>query len=159
MLSSDSESCHDQGPKREGHIDEVETSQQQIPQLIGEGECKDRIILGNDGKSPSKKASKEKSSQKPTDVEGHTPVKGKKTKGSAKERGMKWVNFGHIRCNISLLCHICGFEMWISDHFVHVVSANRTGSGDVEAEEEETAELVEPNVPNVIIISACLGST
>lgn len=86
-LSSDSESCHDHSPKREDHIDQVETSQHQIPQFLGDGECEDGFVFGNDGKSPSKKASKEKSSQKQIDDEGHTPVKGKKTKGSAKGKG------------------------------------------------------------------------
>ncbi|MED6210915.1 hypothetical protein PIB30_068579 [Stylosanthes scabra] len=85
-LSSDSESCLDHSPKREIHNDQVETSQQEISQLIGE-EGKDKIILGNDGKSPSKKGSKGKSSQKPIDVEDHSPMKGKKTKADSKERG------------------------------------------------------------------------
>ncbi|RDY07313.1 DNA-binding protein BIN4, partial [Mucuna pruriens] len=82
-LSSDSESFHDHSPKREDHIDQVETLQ---PLISGEGECGDGV-LGNDGKSPSKKGSKEKSSQKQIDVEGHTPVKGKKIKASAKGKG------------------------------------------------------------------------
>lgn len=82
-LSSDSESFHDHSPKREDHID-VETSQHQ---RSGEGECGDGLIIGNDGKSPSKKGSKEKSSQKQIDVEGHTPVKGKKIKASPKGKG------------------------------------------------------------------------
>ncbi|XP_016179976.1 DNA-binding protein BIN4 [Arachis ipaensis] len=86
-LSSDSESCLDHSPKKEIRNNQVEASQQQIPQLISE-EAKDKIILGNDGKSPSRKGSKGKSSQKPIHVEeDHSPVKGKKTKGSAKERG------------------------------------------------------------------------
>ncbi|XP_020969219.1 LOW QUALITY PROTEIN: DNA-binding protein BIN4-like [Arachis ipaensis] len=86
-LSSDSESCLDRSPKKEIRNNQVESSQQQIPQLISE-EAKDKIILGNDGKSPCRKGSKGKSSQKPIQVEeDHSPVKGKKTKGSAKERG------------------------------------------------------------------------
>ncbi|MED6122118.1 hypothetical protein PIB30_036823 [Stylosanthes scabra] len=85
-LSSDSETCLDHSPKREIHNDQVEASQQEISQLIGE-EGKDKIILGNDGKSPSKKGSKGKSSQKPIDVEDHLPMKGEKTKANAKERG------------------------------------------------------------------------
>ncbi|XP_020964727.1 uncharacterized protein LOC107612570 isoform X1 [Arachis ipaensis] len=90
-LSSNSESCLDHSPKKEIRNNQVEASQQQIPQLISE-EAKDKIILGNDGKSPSRKGSKGKSSQKPIHVEeDHSPVKGKKTKGSAKERGMEWV--------------------------------------------------------------------
>ncbi|XP_057445047.1 DNA-binding protein BIN4-like [Lotus japonicus] len=83
-LTSDSESCHDHSPKGEDHIDQVETSQQQISQILGEGERGDGISLGKDGKSPSKKTSKEKSLQKQIDTEGCTPVKGKKIKGSAK---------------------------------------------------------------------------
>ncbi|KAL4276539.1 hypothetical protein AHAS_Ahas20G0217300 [Arachis hypogaea] len=58
-LSSDSESCLDRSPKKE--------------------------IRNN--QSPCRKGSKGKSSQKPIQVEeDHSPVKGKKTKGSAKER-------------------------------------------------------------------------
>ncbi|XLT13547.1 hypothetical protein HN51_059237 [Arachis hypogaea] len=73
-------------PKRKFVTIRWKASQQQIPQLISE-EAKDKIILGNDGKSPCRKGSKGKSSQKPIQVEeDHSPVKGKKTKGSAKER-------------------------------------------------------------------------
>ncbi|KAK7350785.1 hypothetical protein VNO77_09735 [Canavalia gladiata] len=86
-LSSDSESCHDQSPKREDHIDEVETSQPQVSQLLGGGECGDGLVPGNDGKSPAKRASRKKSLQNQIDVEGHTPVKGKEIKGSAKGKG------------------------------------------------------------------------
>ncbi|XP_020229104.1 DNA-binding protein BIN4 isoform X2 [Cajanus cajan] len=82
-LSSDSESFHDQSPKREDHIDQVETSHHQIS---GEGEGGDGLVIGNDGKSPSKKGSKEKSSQKQKNVEG-TPIKEKKIKASAKGKG------------------------------------------------------------------------
>ncbi|KAJ1400568.1 putative DNA-binding protein BIN4-like isoform X2 [Sesbania bispinosa] len=117
-LSSDSESFHDHSPKKEDHTDHVETSPHQISQFQDDGECGDELFLDNDGKSPSKKASKEKSpakkaskeksSQKQIDVEGHTPVKGKKMKDSAKGKG---------------------------------------GDGDVEVEAEETLEkLAEPNV-------------
>ncbi|KAG4389693.1 hypothetical protein AAZX31_06G132800 [Glycine max] len=82
-LSSDSESFHDHSPKRD-HIDQVETSQHEISD---EGECGDGLVFGNDGKFPSKKGSKEKSSQKQIHVEGHTPVKGKEIKASAKGKG------------------------------------------------------------------------
>ncbi|KAJ1387491.1 putative DNA-binding protein BIN4-like isoform X2 [Sesbania bispinosa] len=116
-LSSDSESFHDHSPKKEDHTNHVETSPHQISQFQDDGECGDELVLDNDGKSPSKKASKEKSpakkaskeksSQKQIDVDGHTPVKGKK-KDSAKGKG---------------------------------------GDGDVEVEAEETLEkLAEPNV-------------
>ena len=44
----------------------------------------DGLVLG---KSPSKKGSKEKSSQKQIDIEDHTPVKGKEIKASAKGKG------------------------------------------------------------------------
>ena len=60
----------------------METSQHEISD---EGECGDGLVFGNDGKFPSKKGSKEKSSQKQIHVEGHTPVKGKEIKASAKE--------------------------------------------------------------------------
>ncbi|KAK7317053.1 hypothetical protein RJT34_00967 [Clitoria ternatea] len=76
-LSSDSESCHDNSPKREDQIDQVETSQHEMSQFLG-GENGDGLIAG---KSPSKKASKEKSSPK------QTPAKGKKIMGSAKGKG------------------------------------------------------------------------
>ncbi|KAK7410792.1 hypothetical protein VNO78_01885 [Psophocarpus tetragonolobus] len=84
ILSSDSESFHDHSPKKENDIDQVETSQHQIS---GKGESGDGVVLGNDDKSPSKKGSKVKSSQKQIDVEGHFPVKGKKVKASSKEKG------------------------------------------------------------------------
>nr|KYP53799.1 DNA-binding protein BIN4 [Cajanus cajan] len=61
----------------------VETSHHQIS---GEGEGGDGLVIGNDGKSPSKKGSKEKSSQKQKNVEG-TPIKEKKIKASAKGKG------------------------------------------------------------------------
>jgi hypothetical protein len=83
-LSSDSESCRDHSPKTEDHIDQVETK----PQPSGEDG-----LRGNDGKSPSKKASKAKASQKQIDVEDCTPVKGKKTKVNAKGKGTKWFIF------------------------------------------------------------------
>ncbi|XP_061356663.1 DNA-binding protein BIN4 [Gastrolobium bilobum] len=82
-LSSDSESCHDHSPKGEDHIDRVETSPHHISQFLGEGENGDELVLGNDEKSPSKKVSKGKSLQKQIDVDGYTPEKGKKIKGSA----------------------------------------------------------------------------
>ncbi|XP_027338537.1 DNA-binding protein BIN4 [Abrus precatorius] len=82
-LSSDSESCHDQSPKEEDHIDHAETSQHQRSQFLGR-EHGDALVIGNDRKSPSKKASKKKSSQEQIDVESHTPAKEKKIKGSAK---------------------------------------------------------------------------
>ena len=62
----------------------METSQHEISD---EGECGDGLVFGNDGKFPSKKGSKEKSSQKQIHVEGHTPVKGKEIKASAKGKG------------------------------------------------------------------------
>ncbi|PNX92378.1 DNA-binding protein bin4 [Trifolium pratense] len=84
-LSSDSESYHDRIPKTEDHIDQVEISKPQISQPPGKVEYKDGLLHDHNGKSPSKKATKEKSSQKQIDVEeGSTPVKGKKTKGSVK---------------------------------------------------------------------------
>ncbi|KAK7353478.1 hypothetical protein VNO80_18925 [Phaseolus coccineus] len=79
-LSSDSESFHDHSPKREDHTDQVETSQHQ---LSGEEDSADGLVFGNEGNCPSKKGSKEKSSQKQIDIDSHTPVKGKKIKGSA----------------------------------------------------------------------------
>ncbi|KAL2339520.1 hypothetical protein Fmac_007460 [Flemingia macrophylla] len=82
-LSSDSESFHDHSPKREHHIDQVETSHHRIS---GEGEGGDGLVLGNDGNSPSKKGSEERSYQQQIDVKG-TPVKGKKIKASAKGKG------------------------------------------------------------------------
>ncbi|KAE9587285.1 putative DNA-binding protein BIN4 [Lupinus albus] len=87
QLSSDSELCHDHSPKREDHTNQVETSQNQIPQFLDDGECGDGFALGSDGESPSKKDSKEMSSQKQIDDKGHKPVQGKKTKGSAKGKG------------------------------------------------------------------------
>jgi len=80
-LSSDSESFHDHSPKREDHTDQVETSQHQ---LSGEEDSADGLVFGNDRNFPSKKGSTEKSSQKQIDINSHTPVKGKKIKGSAK---------------------------------------------------------------------------
>lgn len=130
----------------------METSQQQISQIPGEGERGDGISIGKDGKSPSKKTSKEKSSQKQIDTEGCTPVKGKKIKGSAKGKGTKTVNseYSKNRYKISLQSHLhaCGFEIVIPYHFMRVTCGNGTDNdGDVEAAEEETFEkLVEPNV-------------
>ncbi|KAK2390914.1 double-stranded DNA binding protein [Trifolium repens] len=83
-LSSDSESYHDHSPKTEEHIDQVEISKPRISQPPGEAECKDGLLHDNNGKSPSKKTSKEKASQKQIDVKGCTPVKGKITKGNIK---------------------------------------------------------------------------
>lgn len=81
-LSSDSESCRDHSPKTEDQIDQVETKPQ-TSQPPGE----DGLLRDNDGKSPSKKASKAKASQKQTVLEDCTPVKGKKTKVNAKGKG------------------------------------------------------------------------
>ncbi|CAJ1974509.1 unnamed protein product [Sphenostylis stenocarpa] len=83
-LSSDSESLHDHSPKREDHTDQVESSQHQ---LSGAEDSADGLVFGKDGKVPSKNGSKEKSSQKQIDEDSQTPVKGKKIKGSAKEKG------------------------------------------------------------------------
>ncbi|ESW08370.1 hypothetical protein PHAVU_009G040200 [Phaseolus vulgaris] len=82
-LSSDSESFHDHSPKREDHTDQVETSQHQIS---GEEDSADGLVFGKDRNCPSKKGSKEKSSQKQVDIDSHTPVKGKKIKGSAEKK-------------------------------------------------------------------------
>ncbi|XP_047148018.1 DNA-binding protein BIN4 [Vigna umbellata] len=79
-LSSDSESFHDHSPKGD-HTDQVKTSQ---PQLSGEEDSADGLVFRNVGKYPSKKDSEEKSSQKQIDTDSHTPVKGKKIKGSEK---------------------------------------------------------------------------
>jgi len=87
-LSSDSESCRDHSPKTKDHIDQVETKPQ-----ISQPPDEDGLLRDNDGKSPSKKASKAKASQKQTDIEDCTPVKGKKTKVNAKRKGMKWLIF------------------------------------------------------------------
>lgn len=77
----------------------MQTLQHQISQSPGEGECGDGFVVDKDGKSPSKTVSKEKSSQKQIDLEGRSPVKGKKTKGKTKGKGMIWlmVNFEHLR--------------------------------------------------------------
>lgn len=91
-LSSDSESCREHSPKTEDHIDQVETKPQ-ISQPPAEVDCGDGLLPDNDEKSPSKKASKAKSSQKQIKVEGSTPVKGKKTKVTAKGKGTKWLIF------------------------------------------------------------------
>ncbi|XP_058774517.1 DNA-binding protein BIN4 [Vicia villosa] len=85
-LSSDSESCQDHIPKTEDHIDQVETSKPQISQAPAKVECGDGLH-DKDGKSPSKKASKAKTSQKQIMVEGSTPVKGKKTKVNVNGKG------------------------------------------------------------------------
>ncbi|CAK8574423.1 unnamed protein product [Lathyrus sativus] len=82
-LSSDSESYRDHIPKTEDHIDQVETSKPQISPPPGEVECGDGLH-DKDGKSPSKKVSKAKTSQKK--IMG-TPVKGKKTKVNVNGKG------------------------------------------------------------------------
>lgn len=94
-MSSDSESFHDHIPKTEDHIDQVETSQPQIFQPPGDGECGDGLLPDNNQKSPSKKASEKKSSQKQIDVEGSTPVKEKKTKGNTNGKCMEWLIFNY----------------------------------------------------------------
>lgn len=70
----------------------METSKPQISQAPGEVECGDGLH-DKDGKSPSKKASKAKTSQKQIMVEGSTPVKGKKTKVNVNGKGMRWLIF------------------------------------------------------------------
>ncbi|CAL0327534.1 unnamed protein product [Lupinus luteus] len=77
--------------------DQVETSQNQIPQFLDDGECGDGFALGSDGESLSKKAS-----QKQIDDKGHKPVQGKKTKGSAKGKGSGDVEFEEEETNEKL---------------------------------------------------------
>jgi hypothetical protein len=111
-LSSDSESYHDHSPKTEEHIDQVEISKPRISQPPGEAECKDGLLHDNNGKSPSKKTSKEKSSQKQIDVKGCTPVKGKITKGNIKGTGVKWLIFYfYEKYEILLYLHAYEFEI------------------------------------------------
>ncbi|KAH1112691.1 hypothetical protein GLYMA_04G225700v4 [Glycine max] len=83
----------DKKKPKEGNKEEKETANESNidkhidhkHEISGEGECVDGLVLG---KSPSKKGSKEKSSQKQIDIEDHTPVKGKEIKASAKGKGI-----------------------------------------------------------------------
>lgn len=87
-LSSDSETC-DHSPKREDIINQVETYGHQKFESLDEENCGHEVLIDNDGKSPSKKHSNEKPSQK-QNVDDNTILSGKKTKGRAKGKGMNY---------------------------------------------------------------------
>nr|XP_023906824.1 DNA-binding protein BIN4 isoform X1 [Quercus suber] len=77
-LSSDSESGQGYRPINEDQIHHGESSDQKTSEFQGGAKGDDNALIGSDGESPSKKASKEKSPRKRLKVEGHTPIKEKK---------------------------------------------------------------------------------
>ncbi|XP_054788976.1 DNA-binding protein BIN4 [Prosopis cineraria] len=85
-LSSDSESC-DHSQKWEDRINEQETYACQKLEFLGEEKCGDEVLIGKDGKSPSKKESEEKLPQKQIHQDDHTPHNTRSTKGGAKGKG------------------------------------------------------------------------
>ncbi|KAI4306596.1 hypothetical protein L6164_029857 [Bauhinia variegata] len=85
-LSSDSESYHAHSPTREETINQVEISGHQKPEFPDE-DCEDAIVPGSVGKSPSKRAPKEKSSEQQLDIDDNELPKGKKIIGSMKRKG------------------------------------------------------------------------
>jgi hypothetical protein len=89
MLSSDSESGHDNSPVMEDNIHHAESSDQKTSEFRGGAKGDDAVLIGSDIESPSKKASKEKLSRKRLKVE-NTPVKEEKINESMERKGMKW---------------------------------------------------------------------
>lgn len=79
-LSSDSESGQGYRPINEDQIHHGESSDQKTSEFQGGAKGDDNALIGSDGESPSKKASKEKSPRKRLKVEGHTAIKEKKNK-------------------------------------------------------------------------------
>lgn len=88
-LSSDSESGQGYRPVNEDQIHHGESSDQKTSEFQGGAKGDDDALIGSDGESPSKKASKEKSPRKRLKVEGHTPIKEKKINENIEKKGMK----------------------------------------------------------------------
>lgn len=86
-LSSDSESGQGYRPINEDQIHHGESSDQKTSEFQGGAKGDDNALIGSDGESPSKKASKEKSPRKRLKVEGHTPIKGKKINENIEKKG------------------------------------------------------------------------
>ncbi|KAE8077574.1 hypothetical protein FH972_016128 [Carpinus fangiana] len=86
MLSSDSESGRDNSPVMEDNIHHAESSDQKTSEFRGGAKGDDAVLIGSDIESPSKKASKEKSSRKRLKVE-NTPVKEEKINESMEIKG------------------------------------------------------------------------
>nr|XP_023906828.1 DNA-binding protein BIN4 isoform X4 [Quercus suber] len=86
-LSSDSESGQGYRPINEDQIHHGESSDQKTSEFQGGAKGDDNALIGSDGESPSKKASKEKSPRKRLKVEGHTPIKEKKINENIEKKG------------------------------------------------------------------------
>ncbi|KAK4570932.1 hypothetical protein RGQ29_029697 [Quercus rubra] len=86
-LSSDSESGQGYRPVNEDQIHHGESSDQKTSEFQGGAKGDDNALIGSDGESPSKKASKEKSPRKRLKVEGHTPIKEKKINENIEKKG------------------------------------------------------------------------
>ena len=89
-LSSDSESGHNSSPINEDHIPHGESSDKKTSEFQGGAKGEDVALIGSDGESPSKRASKIKSPRKRLKVEGHSPIKEEKINENMEKKGMKW---------------------------------------------------------------------
>lgn len=86
-LSSDSESGHDSSPINEDHIPHGESSDKKTSEFQGGAKGEDVALIGSDGESPSKRASKVKSPRKRLKVEGHSPIKEEKINENMEKKG------------------------------------------------------------------------